>query len=134
MKTSKQWIEATKTVLRLDSDRALARHFGWSQGTIGAYTTGRLALSNTHATQIAEALQVNPLVLIADAETERAKDEPARLFWANAAKKFAGFVASVLLVSTLMALDGNPSFSQTNQVLNSFVSPNDLYYVKLSIQ
>ena len=113
MKTSKQWLEAAKTVLRIDSDRALARHFGWSQGTIGAYANGRLGLSNTHAAQIAEVLQVNPLVIIADAETERAKDEPARLFWANAAKKFAGIVASVLLVSTLMALDANPAYSAT---------------------
>jgi len=75
--------------------------------------SGKKYLNNTEAAHIAEALQVNPLVIIADAETERAKDEKSRLYWASAAKKFAGIAASVLLVFTLMGLDPSPAYSAT---------------------
>ena len=86
MKTSIQWIEAAKTVLRIDSDRQLCINLGWNRQTVQDVRSGKKFLNNTEAAQIAEALQVNPLVIIADAETERAKDEKARLYWANAAK------------------------------------------------
>jgi hypothetical protein len=121
-KNSNQWLDAAKTVLNVESDRALAKHFEWNRNVPTDIRQGKKSLSNNEAKDIAEALHVNPLQVIADAEAERAKDEKSRSYWATAAKKYAGIVASITLVSTCTIPFTSSDFS-TNKTTT-------LYYVK----
>lgn len=127
MKTSIQWLDAAKTVLRIDSDRGLDTHFGWKQQSSYDIKRNKRSLNNTEAAQIAEVLRVNPLVIIADAETERAKDEQTRLYWSLAAKKFAGIAASAMLVSAMVIPDSHASSLSTTAT----ASP-PIFYIMLN--
>lgn len=89
MKTSVQWLDAAKTVLRIESDLGMAKHFEWNRNSTQRIRAKTKKLNNLEAVQIANVLKVNALVVIADAETERAKDEKTRDYWLAAAKKFA---------------------------------------------
>ena len=122
MKTSNEYLDAAKTVLHIDSDRALAMHFGWNRGTPQAIRGRTKYLNNDEAANVADVLNINPLVVIADVQTEKAGDEKHRVYWANIAKKFAGIAASVLFISS-MTMTSNESYSMKNSI-------DSLYYVK----
>lgn len=125
-KSSVQWLDAAKTVLRIESDRALAKHFEWDRNAPSQIRSGAKYLNNTEAANIADVLQVNPLIVIADAEAERAKDDKTRLYWANAAKKFAGIAAGVLIVTALTIPDSRAS----SLTMTADSTDPSLYYVK----
>lgn len=122
-KISIQWVEATKTILKIDSDRALAKHFGWSIGVVPAIRNGTKSLNNNEAKDIAEALHVNPLQVIADAEAERAKDEKSRHYWTHAAKKYAGIVASITL-AFMCTIPNTSRASSTTEAESLYIMSN----------
>ncbi len=122
-KNSIQWIEAAKTVLKVESDLGLCKHFGWNRNVTANIRQGAKSLNNNEAKDIAEALHVNPLQVIADAESERARDEKSRVYWMHAAKKYAGIVATTTLVFMCTIPSTSNNFSIKNE-------PTILYYVK----
>lgn len=103
MKTTNQYIDASKVVTGHASDRAFASSMGWNKSTISAYREGRAFLNNEHASQLADVLRRNPLELIGAAEAERAKSEDKKLYWANFVKKFAGAGVMTMLLLIIAA-------------------------------
>lgn len=90
-----KWIEAAKTLLKVESDQRLAKVFGWNRGVISAIRSGAKSLNNNECKDIAEAVRVNPLQVIADIECERAKDDKTLAYWTATATAYADSVVPV---------------------------------------
>lgn len=111
MKNTCEYLDAAKLILRIDSDRELSRKLEFNSSRMGEYRAKRLFLNNHDAMKIAEVLKLNPLVVIADSEAERAKNADEKVYWIAAAKKFAAIGTAALLLIAI----GSPNFSTTNQ-------------------
>jgi transcriptional regulator with XRE-family HTH domain len=83
------WLAECKQKFGVESDYALAKRLGVSQQTISSYRTGRSRLDDDMALTVAEALGVNPMRVIADANAERAKTEEQKARWLAVAEKYS---------------------------------------------
>lgn len=96
MKTTLDYLSEAKQRLGLKSDYALAKELGISEGSIGHYRNGRRVLDDYTAAKLAEALEIDPLEVIAAANAEREKDEKKREYWGKIFEKCA---AACLLIA-----------------------------------
>ena len=74
-------MEAVKVRSGITSDYALAKVLGVTQSAVSSYRTGRSRIDDDVALTIAQILGVNPLVVIAQANAERAKTPEIRARW-----------------------------------------------------
>jgi plasmid maintenance system antidote protein VapI len=94
------YLEKAKEALNIKSDYALAKHLGISRFTMSGYITGRRTIDNYTAAKLAEALDIDPMEIIAAAEEEREKDEKKRDFWRQIVQKNAA--ACLVLVGLFL--------------------------------
>lgn len=82
---SYEYIQEVKKTAGLETDYAVAKHFGWAPTKIYQYRDGQ-GLGNLESVQIAEELGIDILAVIADMELQRAKTEEAKSVWARISK------------------------------------------------
>lgn len=75
------YLDEVKTRLNIKSDYGLAKRLGVGQSAIIAYRAGRRVFDDEVALTIAQALELNPLVVIAAANAERAKTDEQKARW-----------------------------------------------------
>ncbi|MBD1410261.1 DUF3693 domain-containing protein [Burkholderia contaminans] len=104
MKTTAQWLDALKERLGLPSDYAVAKALGVTRGAVSHYRTGRSAFDDVTAVRAAELLGMDPAVMLASVQYERAKNEDVREAWASLLEKFSeGFRTLVLRANACWA-------------------------------
>jgi transcriptional regulator with XRE-family HTH domain len=96
-----QYLDDVKTRHNLSTDYALAKTLAVSHGTISNYRKGRSVMDPTLAVKVAELLNLNPLVVIAAAELERARRDDVKKVWLRYA------AALMLAVAAGAPQDGN---------------------------
>lgn len=80
------YLDAVKKKHGLRSDYQLGKFLGWGHSRISNYRAGKTQFDETACLEIAEALEVNPLTVMADINAERAKDSAVKTFWQEVAK------------------------------------------------
>ncbi|WP_322400355.1 DUF3693 domain-containing protein [Massilia luteola] len=91
-----EYLDAVKRHLGIASDYALAKKLGFSQSAMSSYRTGRRVLDDDAALTVAEALGINPLVVIAAANAERAKTDEQKARWTGLMEKFSASFNTLL--------------------------------------
>lgn len=89
MVTTNQYLDHVKKRHSLKSDYALSKFLRTSTAAITQYRKKLFVMDDDMALKVAEALELNPLEVIAVANSERAKDEEKRERWLNVAKRAA---------------------------------------------
>ena len=89
-----EYLDQVKARHGIKSDYALAQVLAVTHATVSHYRTGRSIMDATVAVKVAELLALNPLVVIAAAEIERATKDKVRQVWLRYA---AGLVVVVSL-------------------------------------
>ncbi len=75
------WIDRVKAAKGFESDYKAAKELGLSRATVSLYRSKSSTLDEDTAVKVALALDVNPVVILADQAMERAKSEPAKKAW-----------------------------------------------------
>lgn len=89
MKSTLEYIDAVKIKLDLPSDYAVAKALCVTRAAVSSYRNGRTYLDDLTAVRVAEILEINPMEVIAAANSERAKSEDARRVWSGLWDRFA---------------------------------------------
>lgn len=99
---SAEWIDRTKAARGWSSDYRAAKELGLSRNSISNYRAGlRNTLDEATALKVAQALQLDPALVLADQAMERAKDQSARSAWAAVLQRLGGVAAGLLVASGL---------------------------------
>jgi plasmid maintenance system antidote protein VapI len=91
-----EFLAACKERLGIESDYALAKALNVAQSSISNYRTGRSRIDDDVALSIAEILGINPLVVIAAANAERAKTDEQKARWTGLMEKFSASFNTLL--------------------------------------
>ncbi|MDF3822351.1 DUF3693 domain-containing protein [Leptospira sp. 96542] len=119
MKAS-EWIERVKLTRGWESDYRAAQELGITRSLVSQYKTGKvITLDSDVASSVAEALGLDPLMVLADQAAERAKTDKARSAWRAALARMgkSGAAAVVLLTAGFAAL--NPEDAQAKNLVTS---------------
>jgi transcriptional regulator with XRE-family HTH domain len=82
------WIDRVKSVKGWDSDYRAAKELGMTRGGMSQIRTGDSAtLSDETIIKVAAALDIDPIVVLADQAMERAKNEAVKSAWSSALDK-----------------------------------------------
>lgn len=110
-----EYCDAVKEKVGIESHYALAKRLGIAKQSITKLYAGG-TFSNETALKVAEILEIDPLIVIADSEIEKAKVPEIRAVWENLAARIAaavvmgvgvgGMVASLMPPDALPLLDG----------------------------
>jgi len=124
MNTTREYLIEVKKKNNLSSDYALAKLLGTTRSAISFYMKGERIMDDTTCLKVAEALNLNPLEIIARANAERARtDEEAKqwIHWQKEARKMS--VIALIVMGIL---------SQITPISANVIGKNSTYYVKLS--
>ncbi len=78
---TKEYLHAVKVKTGITSDYALAARLGVTRSAVSKMQQGGVSFGDDVALTIAEILEVEPLVVIAEANAERAKTPEMRARW-----------------------------------------------------
>jgi hypothetical protein len=106
--TTIEYLDAVKTAKGLTSDYQLAKLLGFPLSSVSSYRTGRRFFDDEAALTVAQVLHLNPLVVIAAANAERAKTAEQKARWMEVVEKF-----SVSFRSLLSQWDGRERRAQS---------------------
>ena len=84
------WIDRVKTTKGWESDYRVAKELGLSKQTVGSYRGKTPTMDELTSVLVAEALDIDPAILLADQALERAKSDAARVAWAELIKLLVG--------------------------------------------
>jgi transcriptional regulator with XRE-family HTH domain len=84
-----EYLTACKERLGIESDYALAKALGVAQTTVSSYRIGRSRIDDNVALSIASILEIEPIVVIAHANAERAKTKEQKARWLGLVEKFS---------------------------------------------
>jgi hypothetical protein len=90
-----EYLDAVKRKHSLTSDYQLAKLLDCPTPVVSRYRTGHRVMDDYTAARVAELLDMEPLVVIAQANAERERDEGKKAFW----RKYAAGVIGAVLVS-----------------------------------
>lgn len=90
-----EYLNAVKKRLGISSDYALAARLGVTRSAVSKFQKGHV-FGDDVALTVAEILQLNPLVVIAAANAERAKTEEQKARWTGLMEKFSTPFKSLL--------------------------------------
>lgn len=100
MKTTIEYLDEAKNKLKLDSDYSMAKFLGVGRSAISGYRTASRIIDDYAAAKIANALGINPMIVIAAANAEREKTEERKDYWRNFYERLGGVAASILLLTS----------------------------------
>src|SRR3569832_673008 len=87
MNTTREYLIEVKKKNNLSSDYALAKLLGTTRSAISFYMKGERIMDDTTCLKVAEALNLNPLEIIARANAERARTDEEAKQWIHWQKK-----------------------------------------------
>lgn len=126
-----EYLDAVKKKCCIESDYALSKRMGCSHQRISNYRVGKSVFDGDIVLKVGELLRINPAVVWANIEAERAKDDQARKMWkrvASQASRLAPSVGAVMLTATLLG-GTPPSPAQAYQVVDF----NGIYIMRIYI-
>ena len=85
---TKQYLQAVKQRLCIESDYALAKALGLTRGAISKYQNDGAFLGSDTAIKVADILKMPVEIVILDMEKERAKDDTMRAVWQEITRGF----------------------------------------------
>lgn len=91
-----EYLQAVKTRLHITSDYALAARLGVTRSAISKLQQGKGIFGDDMALTVAQILDINPLVVIACANAERAKTPEQRARWSGVMEKFSASFNALL--------------------------------------
>lgn len=94
--TTIEYLDAVKKRYGIASDYAVAKLLNFPQSSVSAYRNGRRTFDDDAALAVATALEINPLVVIAAANAERAKTDEQKARWVGIMEKFSGSFRNLL--------------------------------------
>lgn len=103
-----EYLDAVKAKEGLKSDYQLAQKLETSTAAIGQYRSGKRVMDDYTAARVAELLEMPPLLLIAQANAEREKDETKRAYW----RKFAAAVTAAVAVNFFLPMAQKDALAQ----------------------
>ncbi|WP_373986978.1 hypothetical protein [Duganella sp. BuS-21] len=83
-----EYLRAVKSRLGIESDYALAMRLGVTRSAISKFQLGKGVFGDDVALTIAQILEINPLVVIAQANAERASTPEMRARWMDVIQGF----------------------------------------------
>lgn len=86
--TTIEYLDAVKAAKGISSDYALAKLLGFPLSSVSSYRTGRRFFDDDAALTVAQALNINPLIVIAAVNAERAKTPEMRARWLGLVEGF----------------------------------------------
>jgi transcriptional regulator with XRE-family HTH domain len=92
-----EYLQAVKKKLGIESDYALAQRLGVTRSAISKLQLGKAVFSDDVALSVAQILDLNPLVVIAQANAERATTPEMRARWMGVMEKFSASFKDLLL-------------------------------------
>lgn len=126
---ARDWIDRAKLAQGWDSDYRAARELGVTRGAMSQIRTGDSAtLGEETALKVAEALQLDPALVLADQAMERARSESARTAWAAVLQRLGGVAAGVLVAVGVSSAPAPAQAAQGAQISGN--GPGSVYYVK----
>lgn len=102
MKTT-DYLDALRAHYDLPSDYALAKKWGVSRQFISNYRSGRHTFDDSNAIKVANWLNIDPAIVLADMHAERSKTPEARAAWRSIAKRLTSAAAALLLGFVVLA-------------------------------
>jgi plasmid maintenance system antidote protein VapI len=84
-----EYLREVKSRCGISSDYALAARLGVTRSAVSKMQQGETSFSDDVALTVAEILGVNPLVVIAAANAERAKTDEQKARWTGLMEKFS---------------------------------------------
>lgn len=103
MKTTIEYLDAFKASLGIESDYAAAKALGITRAAVSKYRNGYGGFDDQTAVRIADALNVDPMEVIAAVHGEWARTDDARAFWENVWGKVTGATVATALAVGLAA-------------------------------
>lgn len=92
-----EYLDAVKAKLGIESDYALAQRLGITRSSVSVFTRGKGIFGDDVALTVAQILDLNPLVVIAQANAERSNNPEMRDRWLNVMEKFSASFNNLLL-------------------------------------
>lgn len=126
MRTTIDFLNAIKAAHGLTSDYQLAKFLGLTQSSISLSMSGRTYLGDETAIKVAEALKIDPAIVMASVHYERAKKEQEKAVWRGILERLGGIAATVLI--GIFALQ-HSSGSEANSLF--FLGICNIHYTKL---
>ncbi|NMG32347.1 hypothetical protein [Aromatoleum evansii] len=106
---TKEFLQAVKAKHELKCDAELARLLESSTPVISRYMTGQRVMDDYTAAKVAELLDLDPMIVIAQANAEREKDEKKRAFWS----KFAAAASLAMVVGFFSTVAPKNAYAST---------------------
>lgn len=91
-----EYLQAVKDRLQITSDYALAARLGITRSAISKLQQGKGIFGDDIALSIAQILDINPLIVIAQANAERASTPEMRGRWMGVVEKFSASFLNLL--------------------------------------
>lgn len=114
MKTTGDYLDAVKTVLKLPSDYALAKYWGVSKQDVSSYRAGNRTLGEDRALAVAAILKIDPAEVLIASNAERAKTDQAKQVWNDIYARFTTrFTEKISEGFEALLLVASPSRSRT---------------------
>jgi len=91
------WIDRIKVTKNISSDYAAAKYLGLSQSSIVTMRRRHSTLDDDSALKVALALDIEPVIVLADQAMERAKSEEAKKAWTGVLDKLGASQLYIML-------------------------------------
>lgn len=91
-----EYLGAVKSRLGITSDYALAARLGVTRSAVSNFMRGKGVMGDDVALTVAQILDMNPLVVIAQANAERASTPEMKARWTGVVEKFSASFNALL--------------------------------------
>ncbi len=88
-----EYLDAVKKRLGITSDYALAARLGITRSAVSTFVRGKGVFGDDVALTVAQILEINPLVVIAQANAERASTDEGRSRWLELVANFLALLS-----------------------------------------
>jgi hypothetical protein len=120
------WIEKAKAAMGAEKDVEICEKLGIKSATMSQHRSGRnKTLSDDHCVMIAEIIGIDPAIVIADQQAERASPAVRKIY--ERMGKLVAQGAAASLAAVCMAL---PMKSEAIQIFSAAKMHGNVYYVK----
>ena len=99
MRTTIDYLNSVMKAHNLGSDYQLAKFLGVTQAAISRYRKRKNVMDDYTALRVANALEKNPLEIIATANAERAREDTERKAWRGLLRRIAVYFPGVTLLT-----------------------------------
>lgn len=115
---TKDYLEQAITAANCESAAEFARKLGLNRSAITRYREGERVMDDYTAARVAELLDLDPMIVIAQANAEREKDDKKRAYWG----KFAAAASVVMSVCFVMTI--TPKTAEASTACSGTINSN----------